>query len=43
MKQQKASRTALVPLARATSATRGAWGNYRDEILMQERPGLSID
>lgn len=43
MNQQKQSRSALVRLGRATDATKGAWGRYRDEILMQDKPGLSLD
>jgi hypothetical protein len=43
MNQQAKRRSTVVTIARASFATRGAWGNYRDEILMQDRPGLTCD
>ena len=33
----------LIELAIASETTKGAWGNFSDEILMHEMVGLSDD
>lgn len=43
MKRTAMNRSSFVPLARASTATKGAWGVHRDEVLMQAAPGLTHD
>jgi hypothetical protein len=41
--EQQRSGSDLVDLGPVTKVTRGAWGEFSDEILMQHMPGLSND
>ena len=43
MKREVEVRTDLIDLGMATEATKGAWGIFSDEVLMQEKPGLAND
>lgn len=43
MKQHDKGRSATILIGRARSLTKGAWGNYHDEVLMQSKAGLSRD
>jgi hypothetical protein len=43
MSREKKSRSAIAVLGRASKTTRGSWGPYSDENLMQLHPGLSND
>ena len=40
-RQNKTSR--IVALGRASKATKGNWGPYSDDIIMQVHPGLAAD
>jgi hypothetical protein len=42
MKEQKKTR-AVLDLGSARRLTKGGWGDYVDDILMQPKPGISRD
>jgi hypothetical protein len=43
MKREQEIGTELIDLGAATEATKGGWGLFTDEVIMQEQPGLSND
>ena len=43
MERKKEARSDLIEMGAASEATQGAWGNYTDEVLRHEMPGLSRD
>ena len=43
MEREQDKNADVIELGAAAAATRGAWGIYVDEMLMQDKPGLSSD
>jgi hypothetical protein len=44
MKMKRQSKNPkIVALGRASKATKGNWGPYSDDIIMQAHPGLAAD
>lgn len=43
MEREKNVGPDLIDLGTATEETKGAWGAFSDEVLMQHMPGLSND
>jgi hypothetical protein len=41
--KRKAVRSNVVNLGSAKRQTKGAWGTFSDEVLMQNMPGLARD
>lgn len=43
MEREDTPQTDIIDLGEASSATKGAWGFYSDEVLKQHMPGLSAE
>jgi len=43
MKRNEHRKVDLIELGSASGATRGPWGHYADDVLMQDKPGLTKD
>jgi hypothetical protein len=43
MKHEQTSDSALIDLGKVTESTKGPWGHYADDVLMQQMAGLASD